>query len=143
MLPSSRLRNAAPIRAVMLVTGTCKTCSISLVTACGPDGFNFVNRNLRPRPNVTAFSEDRDSGGVTMNLAERIAPHLPYLRRLARATTGNQVIGDAFVADLLQGLIVEPGRFRPDAPAKTEAFRLLCESLGREGVASNPKRGAA
>src|SRR5438477_3530663 len=78
-----------------------------------------------------------------MNLAERIAPHLPYLRRLARATTGNQAIGDAFVADLLQGLIVEPGRLRPDAPAKTEAFRLLCESLGREGVASNPKRGAA
>src|SRR5438874_5533640 len=78
-----------------------------------------------------------------MNLAERIAPHLPYLRRLARATTGNQVIGDAFVADLLQSLIVEPGRLRPDAPAKPEAVRLLCEALSKDGVASNPKRGAA
>jgi len=78
-----------------------------------------------------------------MNLAERIAPHLPYLRRLARAITGNQVVGDAFVADLLQSLITEPGRFRQDVPAKPETFRLLCEALNQEGVASNPKRGAA
>src|SRR5438105_543052 len=78
-----------------------------------------------------------------MSLAERIGPQLPYLRRLARAITGNQVIGDAFVADLLQSLIAEPQRFRPDAPAKPEAFRLLCEALGQEGIALSPKSDAA
>ena len=33
-----------------------------------------------------------------MTLSTRIAPHLPYLRRFSRATTGSQTSGDAYVA---------------------------------------------
>jgi CheY-like chemotaxis protein len=78
-----------------------------------------------------------------MNLGDRIAPHLPYLRRLARAVTGNQVIGDAFVADLLRELSENPAMLRAGAPDKLELFRLLCAALIQDGVVSRPKQDAA
>src|SRR5690606_6510872 len=34
----------------------------------------------------------------SMSLSARIAPHLPYLRRFARAVSGSQTSGDALVA---------------------------------------------
>ncbi|MGQ2918662.1 MAG: response regulator, partial [Agrobacterium sp.] len=33
-----------------------------------------------------------------MSVSTRIAPHLPYLRRFARAVCGSQSTGDAYVA---------------------------------------------
>ncbi|MFN7024976.1 MAG: response regulator, partial [Pseudorhizobium sp.] len=33
-----------------------------------------------------------------MSLTTRVASHLPYLRRYARAVTGSQTSGDAYVA---------------------------------------------
>jgi len=64
-----------------------------------------------------------------MNLVDRIGPHLPYLRRFARAMTGNQQAGDRYVAELLQNLIDDPGTFNVNAPARAESFRLLCNAL--------------
>ena len=40
-----------------------------------------------------------------MSLSMRIAPHLPYLRRFARAATGSQTSGDAYVAATLESLL--------------------------------------
>ncbi len=39
-----------------------------------------------------------------MGLLERLAPHLPYVRRYARALTGDQTAGDAYVRASLQAL---------------------------------------
>jgi CheY-like chemotaxis protein/DNA-directed RNA polymerase specialized sigma24 family protein len=66
-----------------------------------------------------------------MSLVDRIAPHLPYLRRFARAMTGSQSAGDRSVAELLQNLIDDPTQFDMSAPARAEAFRLLCKALGK------------
>src|SRR5690606_15030734 len=44
---------------------------------------------------------------LEMTLASRIAPHLPYLRRFSRATTGSQTSGDAYVAATLEALIAD------------------------------------
>jgi CheY-like chemotaxis protein/DNA-directed RNA polymerase specialized sigma24 family protein len=44
-------------------------------------------------------------------LSERIAPLLPYLRRHARALTGNQETGDAYVAATLESIIAAPDEF--------------------------------
>ncbi len=44
-------------------------------------------------------------------LSDRIAPLLPYLRRHARALTGNQEAGDAYVAATLESIIAAPGEF--------------------------------
>jgi CheY-like chemotaxis protein len=39
-----------------------------------------------------------------MGLLERLAPHLPYMRRYARALTGTQAAGDAYVRAALEAL---------------------------------------
>jgi len=39
-----------------------------------------------------------------MGLLERLAPHLPYMRRYARALTGEQAAGDAYVRAALEAL---------------------------------------
>jgi DNA-directed RNA polymerase specialized sigma24 family protein len=46
-----------------------------------------------------------------MSLAESIAPHLPYLRRFARALTGSQESGDAYVVAVLETLVSDPASF--------------------------------
>jgi len=61
-----------------------------------------------------------------MELASRIAPHLPYLRRFARALTGDQRLGDAQVASLLGAIIKRPELYRADADPRCEIYRLLC-----------------
>lgn len=43
-----------------------------------------------------------------MSLAEEIAPHLPYLRRFARALAGSQDSGDAYVSATLEAVIQDP-----------------------------------
>lgn len=42
-----------------------------------------------------------------MSIAQQIAPHLPYLRRYARALTGSQKSGDAAVIAVLEALIAD------------------------------------
>lgn len=46
-----------------------------------------------------------------MAIAEKIAPHLPYLRRFARALCGSQESGDAYVVAVLESLVEDPGAF--------------------------------
>jgi DNA-directed RNA polymerase specialized sigma24 family protein len=46
-----------------------------------------------------------------MSISKSIAPHLPYLRRFARALAGNQQAGDAYVAATLEILIEDPSLF--------------------------------
>ena len=41
-------------------------------------------------------------------MSNEIAPHLPYLRRFARALAGTQNAGDAYVAETLEVLIEDP-----------------------------------
>lgn len=48
-----------------------------------------------------------DSGIAMPSLADQIAPHLPLLRRYARALTGSQASGDAHVAALLEALLAD------------------------------------
>lgn len=42
-----------------------------------------------------------------MSLSASIAPHLPYLRRFARAVSGSQQSGDALVAAMLEAIIAD------------------------------------
>ena len=46
-----------------------------------------------------------------MAIAEKIAPHLPYLRRFARALCGSQESGDAYVVAVLESLVEDPSSF--------------------------------
>ena len=50
-----------------------------------------------------------------MSTSQAVAQHLPFLRRYARALTGSQHSGDAYVAAALEALIEDPSVL--DGPA--------------------------
>ena len=54
-----------------------------------------------------------------MSLLARLAPHLPYVRRYARALTGDQTTGDHYVRVALEALAAgeRPLERQPDARA--------------------------
>ena len=61
-----------------------------------------------------------------MGISAVIIPHLPSLRRLARALTGSQNSGDAYVMAALQALVDEPAILDSKLPPKIALFQLLC-----------------
>ena len=69
-----------------------------------------------------------------MQLSTRIAPHLPYLRRFARAITGSQKSGDAHVAATLEALIAEPSIFPKASSDQISLYRLFVELLSSATV---------
>ncbi|WP_196257817.1 response regulator [Pelagibacterium limicola] len=62
-----------------------------------------------------------------MNLAELIAPHIPYLRRFARSLTGSQSSGDAYVSAALEALISDRSIFPTEVEAKVGLYRVFCQ----------------
>ena len=60
-----------------------------------------------------------------MNLSERLAPHLPGLRRYARALTGSQLAGDALVAATLAALVADRAAMPAGVPARIGLFRAF------------------
>ena len=65
-----------------------------------------------------------------MTLAERIAPHLTYLRRFARAVTGSQTSGDAYVALTLETLIEDQSAFPDSSSDRIGLYRLFSKLYG-------------
>lgn len=62
-----------------------------------------------------------------MSLSTRIAPHLPYLRRFARAVTGSQNSGDAYVASMLEALIADLSIFPKKTSDRVSVYWLFCK----------------
>jgi len=60
-----------------------------------------------------------------MPLSELVAHHVPYLRRYARALTGNQASGDAYVAATLEALVKQPDLFATAAHPRLALFRVF------------------
>lgn len=61
-----------------------------------------------------------------MKLSEKIGPHLPYLRRFARALTGSQQSGDAYVAALLEGIVADPSMIKDAGNSRIALYHGLC-----------------
>lgn len=61
-----------------------------------------------------------------MKLSERVGPFLPYLRRFARALTGSQQSGDAYVAALLESVIADPSIVKESQNTRLALYRGLC-----------------
>ena len=57
-----------------------------------------------------------------MSLGQELAPHLPFLRRYARALTGSQAHGDAFVRATLEAIVAAPNDF-PRLPIRRLALK--------------------
>jgi DNA-directed RNA polymerase specialized sigma24 family protein len=60
-----------------------------------------------------------------MSVAAAVTPHLPYLRRFARALSGSQESGDAYVVALLEALIADPTAFEKNLPTRTALVRAF------------------
>ncbi len=58
-----------------------------------------------------------------MPLSNLIAPHLPYLRRYARALSGSQQSGDAYVVAVLEALVADPSSFETSFPPRVALYR--------------------
>jgi CheY-like chemotaxis protein len=62
---------------------------------------------------------------VGMSLSSLVGAQIPYLRRYARALSGSQASGDAYVAALLEALLVDPSIFDREADPREETYRLF------------------
>jgi DNA-directed RNA polymerase specialized sigma24 family protein/CheY-like chemotaxis protein len=60
-----------------------------------------------------------------MTTAQAIAPHLPLLRRYARALTGSQASGDAYVAATLRALIASDEAIDTTLPERVALYRVF------------------
>lgn len=60
-----------------------------------------------------------------MPLGQKLAPHLPFLRRYARALTGSQMAGDAYVRATLEAIVAAPGDFPRDIDPRLGLYRCF------------------
>jgi CheY-like chemotaxis protein len=60
-----------------------------------------------------------------MNMVETYAPHLPYLRRFARALTGSQSVGDTYVRTALEALVADGSALDTALSPKIGLFQMF------------------
>ena len=82
-------------------------------------------------------------GAIRMSLSERIAPELPYLRRFARALSGSQQSGDAYVVAMLEALVADNSLFPKDIETKPAVFRTFLKVWNSISVNSTDPGGAS
>lgn len=62
-----------------------------------------------------------------MSRSQLVAEHLPLLRRYARALTGSQASGDAYVAAMLEALLQDPSLLEEKRGPRAGLFRLFTQ----------------
>jgi CheY-like chemotaxis protein len=60
-----------------------------------------------------------------MSLGDELKPHLPFLRRYARALTGSQTHGDNFVRATLEAVVAAPESFPRDVDPRLGLYRTF------------------
>jgi DNA-directed RNA polymerase specialized sigma24 family protein/CheY-like chemotaxis protein len=78
-----------------------------------------------------------------MSLSHEIAPHLPYLRRFARALCGRQESGDAYVVALLESLVADPSLFPRGMDARAALYRVFLKIWDSLEINHAPQSAAA
>ena len=63
-----------------------------------------------------------------MSISDSIAPHIPFLRRFARALCGTQAAGDAYVAATLEAILADPDCFDAELDPKVALYKLFLRS---------------
>src|SRR6476620_8504549 len=94
-----------------------------------------------PAPNqkpVTSF----DGVLPDMSLGQDLAPHLPFLLRYARALTGSQQHGDAFVRATLEAIVAAPGDFPRDVDPRLGLYRTFHAIWSSANIEEEPGGGS-
>jgi DNA-directed RNA polymerase specialized sigma24 family protein len=91
--------------------------------------FIGLKRNQARQGNqVTPFgTSTQKNDGVGMSRSQLVAEHLPLLRRYARALTGNQASGDAYVGAMLEALLQDPSLLDEQHGPRAGLFRLFTQ----------------
>jgi DNA-directed RNA polymerase specialized sigma24 family protein len=76
-----------------------------------------------------------------MPISDRIGPHLPALRRYARALTGTQSSGDAYVAATLETILIEPTIMPEGENDRAKLFSLLSRIVSSLPVSMSRSAG--
>ncbi len=74
-----------------------------------------------------------------MSLGQELAPHLPFLRRYARALTGSQGHGDAFVRATLEAIVASPGDFPRDVDPRLGLYRTFHAIWSSANIEEDPE----
>jgi DNA-directed RNA polymerase specialized sigma24 family protein/CheY-like chemotaxis protein len=77
-----------------------------------------------------------------MSLGQELAPHLPFLRRYARALTGSQAHGDAFVRATLEAIVAAPNDFPRDVDPRLGLYRTFHAIWSTANVEEEPGHGS-
>jgi DNA-directed RNA polymerase specialized sigma24 family protein/CheY-like chemotaxis protein len=78
-----------------------------------------------------------------VSTSQVVALHLPFLRRYARALTGNQSSGDAYVAEVLEALIEDPSALEKGGDARVALYRAFTKVWNAVAVNGRTDPGAA
>src|SRR5215210_7152525 len=73
-----------------------------------------------------------------MALANAIAEHLPYLRRYARALSGTQTSGDAYVRACLEAIVADASVLGTDVPPRVGLYRLFHRLWATTDIEARP-----
>ena len=73
-----------------------------------------------------------------MGLLDRLAPHLPYVRRYARALTGEQATGDAYVRASLEALAAGETTLPPHLTPRVALYHVFHAIWGGTGAKLEP-----
>ncbi|MEO7827791.1 MAG: response regulator [Allosphingosinicella sp.] len=74
-----------------------------------------------------------------MSLGQDLAPHLPFLRRYARALTGTQGHGDAFVKATLEAIVAAPNEFPRDVDPRLGLYRTFHAIWSSANIEEDPE----
>jgi len=69
-----------------------------------------------------------------MSLVEQFGPHLPFLRRYARALTGSQESGDSYIRASLTALAEDPSQVSRELPPRQALYRFFHVIWGSTGA---------
>jgi CheY-like chemotaxis protein/DNA-directed RNA polymerase specialized sigma24 family protein len=69
-----------------------------------------------------------------MSISQAIAPHIPYLRRYARALNGSQHSGDAYVIAVLEALAESPDMFDRNEDSRVALYRVFTKIWNSIGI---------
>jgi DNA-directed RNA polymerase specialized sigma24 family protein/CheY-like chemotaxis protein len=78
-----------------------------------------------------------------MSRSQLVAEHLPLLRRYARALTGSQASGDAYVAAMLEALLQDPALLEEKHGPRAGLFRLFTQIWNSVALNETTDKGVA
>jgi len=78
-----------------------------------------------------------------VSTSQAVLQHLPFLRRYARALTGNQASGDAYVAATLESLIASPNLLAESRNSRVALYSLFTKIWNSIAVNGKPEAGTS